>query len=372
MIADSTRVEQYAGAIQALVKRGDRVLELGTGIGFFSVLAIRAGAAHVDAVDVNPAVHLGPRVAAANGCADRIAFHACDARGLALPVAADVLLSDLRGPTPFKGRSLETLIDARRRLLRPGGTVIAMRDTLYAAPARPPLAFRRDVVTPLQRNDVSLEPVARVVYDAPQRGRVAADDLLAPGASWLTIDYRAIDATDHGGEASWELDRAATVSGIAVWFDSDLGGGFGFSTAPANETCPYGQLFLPFRNAVDVAPGDSLRIRIDLHLARDDYVWVWRAWTRSPGQIDERLVVDQNSLAEIVIDPAALPSTAETCVPSLGTSGRALRLVLESIEQGQCIAEIATELRRAEPAVFSSRKRALAFVSRWVAELAKP
>ena len=155
-----------------------------------------------------------------------------------------------------------------------------MRDTLYAAPSRPPLAFR-DVVTSLQRNDVSLEPVARVVYDAPQSGRVAADDLLAPGASWLTLDYRTIDVADHGGEASWELDRAATVSGIAVWFDSDLGGGFGFSTAPANETCPYGQLFLPFRHAVDVAAGDSLRIRIDLHLADDDYVWVWRAWTRS-------------------------------------------------------------------------------------------
>jgi SAM-dependent methyltransferase len=371
MIADRARVEAYADAIRALVQPGDRVLDLGTGVGFFSVLAIRAGAAHVDAVDINPAVHLGPRVAAANGCADRIAFHACDARAVSLPVAADVLLSDLRGATPFNGRSLETFIDVRRRLLRPHGTVIAMRDTLYAAPSRPPLAFR-DVVTPLQRNDISLEPVARVVYDAPQRGRVAADDLLAPGASWLTIDYRTIDATDHGGEASWELDRAATVSGIAVWFDADLGGGFDFSTAPANETCPYGQLFLPFRKAVDLAAGDSLRIRIDLHLAGDDYVWVWRAWTRSPGQIDERLVVDQNSLAEIVIDPAALPATAETCVPSLGASGRALRVVLESIGQGQCIGEVATELRRAEPDVFSSRDRALAFVSRWVAELAKP
>jgi protein arginine N-methyltransferase 1 len=370
MLADRARVEAYAGAIRSLVKPGDRVLELGTGVGFFSVLGIRAGAAHVDAVDTNPAVHLGPRVAAANGCADHIAFHAGDARSLALPAAADVLLADLRGPTPFCAGSIETFIDARRRLLRPGGTVIAMRDTLYAAPARSPLAFRRDVVAPLQRNDVSLEPVARVVYDAPQRGRVAADDLLAPAASWLTLDYRTVDTTEHGGGASWEFGRPVTISGLAVWFDSDLGGGFGFSTAPGNETSVYGQLFLPFRKVVDLAPGDSLRIRIDLHLAGHDYVWVWRAWTRSPGQNDERLVVDQNSLAEIVIDPAALPATAETCVPSLGASGRALRLVLERIEQGQSIGEVATQLRRDQPDAFSSRARALAFVSRWVAELA--
>src|SRR5206468_3967490 len=183
MLADSARVDAYAGAIRALVKPGDRVLEVGAGVGFFSVLAVRAGAAHVDAVETNPAVHLGPAVAASNGCADRIAFHACDAQDLTLAVPADVLLSDLRGPTPFKGRSLETFIDVRRRLLRPCGSVIARRDTLYTAPSRPPLAFRRDVVTPLQRSDVSLEPVARVVYDTRQPGRVAPDDVLAPGAS---------------------------------------------------------------------------------------------------------------------------------------------------------------------------------------------
>jgi SAM-dependent methyltransferase len=371
MLADRTRVEAYAGAVRALVKPGDRVLELGTGIGFFSVLAIRAGAAHVDAIDTNPAVHLGPRVAASNDCADRIVFHAGDARSFTLPVAADVLLSDLRGPTPFCGRALETFIDVRRRLLRPCGTVIAMRDTLYAAPARSPLTFRRDIEAPLQRHDISLESVARVVYDTPQRGRVAADDLLAPGASWLTLDYRTLDTPDHGGGASWDFGRAATVSGIAVWFHSDLGGGFDFSTAPGNETSVYGQLFLPFRTAVEMAPGDSLRIRIDLHLAGDDYVWVWHAWTRSPGQKEERPVVNQNSLAEIVIDPAALPATAETMVPSLGASGRALRFVLESVEHGHSIGAIAAQLWRDQPDAFSSRERALAFVSRWIAELTR-
>jgi SAM-dependent methyltransferase len=311
MLADSARVDAYAGAIRALVKPGDRVLEIGAGVGFFSVVAVRTGAAHVDAVETNPVVHLGPKVAASNGCADRIAFHARDARTLVLPSPADVLLSDLRGPTPFKGRSLETLIGARRRLLRPSGTVIARRDTLYVAPARPPLAFRRDIAAPLQRSDVSLEPVARVVYDAPQPGRVAPDDLLAPGAPWLTIDYRSVDTTDHSGEASWEFDRAAAVFGLAVWFDSDLGGGYRLSTSPEQQTCPYGQLFLPFRNAVNLTPGDCLRVRIDLYLTGDDYVWVWHAWTRRARLRDERLVVDQNSLAEIVIDPAALSPATE-------------------------------------------------------------
>ena len=66
MIADGTRVAAYAGAIRGAVHAGDRVLDVGTGFGFFSVVAAQAGAGRVDAVDTNPVVHLGPRVAQAN------------------------------------------------------------------------------------------------------------------------------------------------------------------------------------------------------------------------------------------------------------------------------------------------------------------
>src|SRR5829696_4835138 len=82
MIADATRVSAYAAAIRASVRPGDRVLDVGAGFGFFSTIAALAGAQHVDAVDTNSAVHLGPRIAAANRCADRIVFHHLDAARL--------------------------------------------------------------------------------------------------------------------------------------------------------------------------------------------------------------------------------------------------------------------------------------------------
>jgi len=306
MLADSARVDAYSGAIRALVKPGDRVLEIGAGVGFFSVAAARAGAAHVDAVEPNPAVHLGPKLAAANDCGRRIAFHRCDAEDLDLAEPADVLIADLRGPAPFCGRALATLIDVRRRLLRPSATIIARRDVLYAAPARSPLAFRREVERPLARPDTCLEPIARVLYDTPLRYRIAAGDLVEHGKPWLTIDYGSVGETGGSGEATWDIPEPSRVDGIVVWFASEVGGGFGFSTAPGNDLSPYGQLFLPFRHPLQPA-GGSLRIAIAAHPTLDDYVWSWRVWTRKTGELQERLVIDQNSLAEIVIDPSAFP-----------------------------------------------------------------
>jgi len=368
MLADPARVDAYAGAIRALVKPGDRVLEIGAGIGFFSVLAVRAGAAHVDAVEPNPAIHLGPRLAQANGCDGRITFHHCHALDLALATPADVLIADLRGPLPFCGRALETLADVRQRLMRPSAAIIARRDVLYAAPVRAPQAFRREVEMPLRRRDICLEPVARVLYDTPLRYSMPAGDLVLEGKPWLTIDYRSVVCCDGGGEASWDIEQRSAPDGIAVWFVSDVAEGFEFSTAPGHALSPYGQLFLPFRHPVLLEAGDSLRIGISVHLAGDDYVWAWRLW-RNRGRQGDELVVDQNSLAELVIDPSALPATADATVASPRPAGRALRLVLESIEDGQPIGAIASRLVERFPDLFATRDRALAFVTKRVAEL---
>src|SRR3954447_1597404 len=109
MAGDRVRMGAYSRAIARVVKSGDVVLDIGAGTGIFSLLAARAGARRVHAVDVNPAVWLLGDLAAENGLSDRIQIHQCSSIGLELPEPVDVVVSDLRGSFPLHGTHLECL-----------------------------------------------------------------------------------------------------------------------------------------------------------------------------------------------------------------------------------------------------------------------
>lgn len=305
MLADDTRASAYANAIRAVVRPGDHVLDVGSGFGFFAIVAARAGAGRVYAVDTNPAVLLGPRIAAANGCADRIIFHQIDVERLQLPHKVDVVCSDLRGPTPFARRSLATLIDVRRRLLRDGGSVVPCTDTVFAAPCRVPGTVQRDVHAAFGREGIDTTPVERVIRDTPYRCTIQPEDLVAPGRVWARVEYAAIQSPDVQGHAEWAFDSSDTIAGLAVWFDTELAEGIAFSSGPGSRTRVYNQLFLPLSAPVPVEPGDRLCVALAVRLVLNEYIWAWAVRVHD-ARGAERQVLRQNSIADAVIDPVVL------------------------------------------------------------------
>lgn len=84
MIADKSRFGAYADAIQRAVRPGDVVVDLGCGPGIFALLACRAGAKRVYAIDAGEVIHFARQLAAANGFADRIEFFHGDSRQIEL------------------------------------------------------------------------------------------------------------------------------------------------------------------------------------------------------------------------------------------------------------------------------------------------
>lgn len=94
-LRDRVRTEALRAEIETLVRPGDRVLDIGAGSGILGLLALRAGAAHVFAVEADPTLsrYLGETFAA-NGYGDRATVLQGDARTIDLPTA-DVVVAEL-------------------------------------------------------------------------------------------------------------------------------------------------------------------------------------------------------------------------------------------------------------------------------------
>src|SRR5471032_1272785 len=71
-VSDRARVDAFARAIASVVRPGDVVVDLGCGTGILGLLACRAGAARVYAIDSGSMLDVARRLARANGFADRI------------------------------------------------------------------------------------------------------------------------------------------------------------------------------------------------------------------------------------------------------------------------------------------------------------
>jgi hypothetical protein len=154
-----------------------------------------------------------------------------------------------------------------------------------------------------------------------------------------------------------------------VWFEADLADGIGFSTRPGGAVSAYKQMFIPLQGPVAIGDGDQLRLELTARQVRENYVWSWRAWLTAEGSETRTLVADQNSLAEVVLDPGAIPLTGGSAIPSRGPRAGALQALLSRIDGQRTIADLAAALAHDAPELFATTGSAHDFVTTWVLRL---
>ncbi len=274
MIADAPRMNAYVEALRQTVKPDSVVMDLGCGPGVFALLACKFGARRVYAVESNNVIGLAREAAAANGFADRIEFFETVSTAVALPETATIIISDLRGVLPWFQQHIPSIIDARARLLARGGTLIPRRDHLWAAVVEAPAAYE-EIVGPWNQFQLDLSAGARLITNNWRKTRIRPEELLVEPVCWTTIDYYEVDSPDIRADISWRVARNGTAHGVAIWFDSDLADGVGFSNHPAAPELIYGNGLFPFSQPVPVLEGERINVRLEAKMVGDDYVWRW-------------------------------------------------------------------------------------------------
>ncbi|MGH7297449.1 MAG: 50S ribosomal protein L11 methyltransferase [Polyangiaceae bacterium] len=299
MIADSTRLDAYVAALEATVRPGAVVIDVGTGTGILALVACRLGASRVYGVDNNHAIEVARELARENGFADRIELSRQDVRSVALPERGDVVVADLRGAMPMAGASLAAVAHVRENLLAPGGVLIPKQDRLFGAVVESPSFYER-AVGRLAAGGVTLvamrSRLANTVYFDRARS-IQPCDLLTPAALWASIDYSTVVPKTIHGRAEWCSARDGVGHGLLLWFDALLAEGCEFSTRPGAVNVVYPQVFLPWTEPVGLRQGET--VEASLWASHDGKAWSWNTVVR--GQMRrEPLAFKQSSfLAEL-------------------------------------------------------------------------
>ena len=365
MIRDGARTGAYARALEHRVTPSAVVLDIGAGAGILSLLACRAGARKVYAVEPDDVIQVAREVAAANGYADRIEFIQSASTGIELPERVDGIVSDLRGTLPVFRTSLVSLIDARTRFLKPGGWMIPSRETLWAAPVSSHAAYDAVVGAWGPEYGFDLSP-ARDRVTSEWHGQILPpSDLIETPRCWATLDYGVLDTPHVAGEASWVISRAVEAHGLGLWFDAELAPGAGFTTAPSSGgRTVYGHGFWPWPAPVSLSEGDGLSMTLRGEFSGGDYVWRCETRVLDGESGAERIVYRQSSWRAVPFSTERLRRRAATFVPDLTTDGRIDRRVLELMEQRMPLDAIAQKVAELFPGAFPDIDAALARVGR--------
>lgn len=267
MLFDTDRVMAFEKAIKALVKPGDRVIDVGAGSGILSLMAARAGAGHVDALEATPIVHEAREIAAINGFADRVTFVPGDAATFVGSAPADVVMGEWAGMFLFEEwRHFDAFARVRDANLKPGGKAIPSKARVFMTPIddarlymergpgfweRPVWGFDFSLVHKKQ-----LDPTRRIIVQAARQSILNPVEILSVDCA--TADSRAF-FFEH--ESEHRFSYAATCHGFLGYFDLELAPGIVLDSSPFTLDNSWHQSYFPMEQ-FNIASGDTLVVRV--------------------------------------------------------------------------------------------------------------
>ena len=272
MVADRWRTEAFARAIRAAVRPGDIVLDVGTGTGILAMIAARAGAARVYAVEQSPVAQTAANLVKANGLQDKIKVLRGPASEVALDERADLVISEWLGHMAFVENMLDDVLDARNRNLADDGRMLPATVDVHLAPLGDPVLYNQFGPgfwsRPIEGLDFSSLERLELEQGRALQTRIEPSSLIAESRSLVRLDLAQCRRDDPFvmGTVTFEIQRDAIFDGFAGWFTCALTDGVPLDTSPHRPETHWSQTYFSFA-PVHVKAGD--RFEVDFGLIRD-------------------------------------------------------------------------------------------------------
>lgn len=360
-LSDAVRLSAYEAALRQVVRPGDVVVDLGAGTGILGLLACRAGAARVYAVEPSGLVELARAIAAENGVADRFRWIRKPAAEVTLPERADVLVGDFAGHMGFEAGVFELYAFAPR-WLKSDARVVPSSITMFASVVEDPIAHANATFWRAPVAGLSMTSALRFSLDTGYPTRFDAAQVIAPAvrsAAFDTVSAAPLLRIDGRTTAA----RPATVHGVGAWFSAALAPGVEMTNAPgAAARLVRRNVFLPIAQPVPVQPGDT--IELSLRVRPADMLVTWTV--RIGGAVERR-----STLGGMLIARDVLRAGDPAWHPALTPRGEGRRTVLELCDGTRTLGAIERAVFDRHRDLFASPAEAEVFVAEVVTRYAR-
>ena len=265
MLGDRVRTEAYRDALEAVVKPGDHVLDVGAGTGILSLFAARAGAERVYAVDSSEILDAAERIVVENGYADVIGCIDGRAESVELPELVDVLVSEWMGLFALTEAMFASVVRAAKRHLKPGGTLIPGGIRMYITPIQEDklynehgLGFWTESLYGFDYTPMIDAEIADLDTNSVEGNQATG---LAPKGLLTDLDCHTAEIEDYwfDSQVHFEVTKSGRMHGFLGHFEAVLAPDVVLSTAHDSPMTHWRQSWFPLRER-EVEVGDELRV----------------------------------------------------------------------------------------------------------------
>ena len=221
LVSDQIRNEAFFKALKKVVSKNSRVLDIGSGSGIWAVAAAKLGAKRVVAVEADE--NLIPIIRGhvnEHGVEDRVTVVHGNSMEIDLGEKFNVIVSETVGDQGFEEGIVNVMLDAKKRYLSRGGTIVPQRVKLVAAPAYVLNQDELPIGTPFKAGYFA--NIARTVTYRLANRKLAK--LLAPPATLLDVDLRTVKADPDYTKllAEWKLRDISKANATIAWATTTL------------------------------------------------------------------------------------------------------------------------------------------------------
>lgn len=350
----------YERAIREVVRPGDVVVDLASGTGILGMLACRAGAGRVYAIEEGGIAGLARQIARANGFEGIITSVRGDSRLVSLPERADVVVCDQIGGFGLEAGILEIAKDARQRFLRPGGTLVPGALELVIAPVEHEGLYGRVRFWKGRPAGFDCAPAFEVAANTGYHVRLRPEHLLSAPVSAATLDLAVDPPLPLQLTGALGASRTGELHGIAGWFVARLSPHVTITNSPLSaERILRRQVFFPIGEPVKIEAGTTVDVSMRILPADSMYTWDVRVEPLAGPPVTFR----HATLRGMLLGREDLAHTNPAYRPTLKRPGVARLSVLRLCDGDHALADIERAIFEEYGDLFQSPSEAALFVA---------